>query len=86
MVILKKLNKYCVEIEKISYEKVMVYAGTSDEAVRKAEKACENGKIDFSNPIEEKYDCEIDYDSVVENGTDIFDDENYSDVNTQVIK
>lgn len=82
----KNLNKYCIYVEKISCEKVMTYAASSKEAVKKVQKACEDDKVNFSKPIEERYECEIDYDSVVEDGTDIFNDENYSDENTQVIE
>ena len=52
----EELNKYCVYVEKISCEKVMVYAKSRDEAVNKVSDACEKDKIDFCKPIDVRYE------------------------------
>ena len=79
--------KYCISVEKIikKTEKILVNANSVDEALNKADGACESGIVDFGNPtdVEEYYNCEIDSDTAMEDNT--FDEEQFSDYGIQVI-
>lgn len=81
------MNKYCVIVEKVTTktEKIIVYANSVNQALNKADKACDSNKISFDKRIEESeyYNCNIDPECCMSDCT--FDEEQYSDKGMQAI-